>query len=185
MKYLNIPILTFIVLFTFSTHVKAEELQTITIDNDTIEYTHTFNDLENATSYYKEDTLVLTEYDDDKNGKPDSWTLYRPDLTIKKEVQDSDGDGVPDIFHEYDTNENITKSTGDGLKQYEVEEMEELEEEIIINNSNTTEEIDYAGDLTDIKKLAGESEGWINWLIALLVLVGGGYFWWKKKKANN
>ena len=176
MKYIKTFLILLISLFGFSMCVNAQEVQTIIVDGETIEYTQTYNDLDDATSYYNEDILVLTEHDDDGNGKPDSWVLYRSDMTVRKDVQDSDGDGEIDIVFELDADENIVKSTGEGLKQYEVEESELSEEE-----TSVTEDVDYAGDLTDIKKLAGEGGGWGMWIFVLLA--GGGiYMWWKKKK---
>ncbi len=178
MKYLYVNIVLFLCLF-FSINIntiKAKELQTLRIGNETIYYTETYEDIENAISYYNEDILVLTAYDDDKNTNADSWVFYREDLSVRKEMQDTDGDGTPDTFYEFDQKENITNSRGNNLEKYKIEEKTN-------NTINTEEEIDYAGDLTDIKKLAGESSNFSPLIIVLIILsVGAIYYWHKKKK---
>ena len=178
-KYTFIFILT--VVFGFTSGACAQETQTIEIGPDAIVYTETFNDIENATSYYNEDVLVLTEYDSSGNGSPDTWILYREDYSVSKEMRDSDADGLPDIFFEFDSDEKLINSSGEGLKQYEAETPVQSTDETDTGDTDIVEEKDYAGDLTDIKKLAGESGDFGTWIIILLA-VGGVYLWFKKRK---
>ena len=169
------------VAFGLTSGVCAQETQTIEIGPDAVVYTETFDDIENATSYYNEDVLVLTEYDSSENGSPDTWILYREDYSVSKEMRDSDADGSPDIFFEFDSDEKLVNSSGEGLKQYEAETPVQSTDETNTGDTNVVEEKDYAGDLTDIKKLAGESGGFGTWIIILLA-VGGVYLWFKKRK---
>lgn len=184
MKYFQFCLL--VVVLGITTTLQAQETQTYTIGSETIEYTEIFTDIEHTSSYYNGDTLVLTITDTEKDDTPNAWFFYRDDLSVQKELRDTDNDGKPDIFFDLDVNENVTNSTGEGLKNFEPEIQQIPETTSQANESNSTiEEKDYAGDLEDIKKLAGESGGWMPWLLALLLIGSGGYFWWKRKSHNT
>ena len=186
MKYLKTFLIVLLAIFTLTTNVFAQSGDEI-ISNLT--YTETYNDIENATSYYDGESLVMTAYDQDENGKDDVWVLYREDLTVERELYDTDGDGEVDIISEFDKEENLISETGEGLKQYEVEPfvepITELEENDVVEGDdsrslNENGEMDYAGDLTDIEKLAGEGGSIWTWII-ILVVIGGLYMKFKKK----
>ena len=189
MKYLKTFLIVLLATFSLTTNVLAQSGDEIIGD---LTYTETYNDIENATSYYDGESLVMTAYDQDENGKADVWVLYREDLTVERELYDTDGDGEVDIISEFDKEENIISETGEGLKQYEVEPfveeatepIEEQEEGDIEEGDsrilNENGEMDYAGDLTDIEKLAGEGGSIWTWII-ILVVIGGLYLKFKKK----
>ena len=181
MKKTTLTLISVITLLGFVVGVSAQEVQTITVGGNTIEYTQVYEDLENTQSYYNEETLVLTEFDSNDDGEVDAWTLYRSDMSVEKELLDSDGDGKVDITFEYDTDENLIKESGEGLKQFEIEPFIEPVAETETENTPLNEEVDYAGDLTDIEKLAGEGGSMWTWIFIGVVVIGL-YMKFRKRK---
>lgn len=159
--------------------VYAQESQTITVGSESISYTETYNDLPNTTSYYNGDELILTEYDEDQNGAPDVWVLYKPNFLVEQEMRDSDGDGKPDIYYDLDQNENVIRAGGEGYEKYTAVPTPDVTENTTSGGNEV--EVDYAGDLTDIEKLAGEGSNWWVWVLGMLLISVGGYIWVKKK----
>jgi hypothetical protein len=157
------------VFFAICAH--AQGVQTVVVGSESVQYTDTYQDIENATSYYNGDSLVLTAVDEDGDGSADRWLLYGEDRKVVQEMKDTDGDGEIDVTHTLDGEENILRTQG--------EEVVAVVEGFV-DEAASTGEIDYAGDLTDIEKLAGEGGGFGMWLIIGLLALGG-YLWWKRR----
>jgi hypothetical protein len=173
MRYITYTILSFFVGCVTASSVYAQETQTITVGPDRVMYTETRNDVENAISYYNGEGLVMTAYDEDGSRTPDVWVMYRDDMSILREMRDSNSDGEPDIFFDIDRDENLQRAGGDGMAKYATSTTEEPE--------GSLDDVDYAGDLENIQELAGESDGSIVWIL-LALAIGGAFIWWKKKK---
>ena len=61
-------------------------------------------------SYYFDDELVFTTFDDDNNGKPDSWFGYKDNVNTIA-MKDTTGNNKPDYLVEFDSDGEITKET--------------------------------------------------------------------------
>lgn len=59
------------------------------------------------TSYYDGDRLVFTAYDTDGDGLDDLWFEYDDSRRLKMELRDTDGDGDPDRALRFDKDENV------------------------------------------------------------------------------
>lgn len=178
--HIAIHIIVLSCIFTTGTlRTNAQETKTIVVGDETISYTETYNDLSNTVSYYNNDLLVLSITDTDTNGSPDVWVLFSPDVTVRRELRDSTGDGAPDITFTFKEEEMFDSATGEGLQQFSVPTPKPQQE-----GSGTAETAsDYAGDLEDIEKLAGEGGGVFRWvLVAILVILGT--MWLRRRKKD-
>jgi hypothetical protein len=185
MKYYTYIHGALFLLFLFpATHVLAQAPLEKTIDSETYTYTTTLTELEGVTMYYNEDVLVFSEIDLNGDGQAEQWVVFDENTTVRKELRDSDGDGAPDITFTYSPEEELLSALGEGLDQYEQEIPETTDEPTETQEDPIDDTTDYAGDLSDIKKLAGESGGWWRWLLALCILGGGGYWYSKNKKSS-
>ena len=61
-------------------------------------------------SYYLDDELVFTTFDDDNDGKPDSWFGYKDNINTIA-MKDTTGNNKPDYLVEFDSDGEITKET--------------------------------------------------------------------------
>lgn len=184
MKYYKHIFATFLLLFLIPmTYTLAQESLQKTIDGETYTYTSTLTELEGVTMYYNQDMLVFSEVDKNDDGKPEQWLVFDENTAVRKELRDSNGNGEPDITFTYSPEEELVSSEGEGLKQYEpdIPEITEEAEEALDDSVDDT--ADYAGDLSDIEKLAGEGGGWWHWLFIVGLLFGAGY--WFKQKRNR
>ena len=60
-------------------------------------------------SYYLRDSLVLTAWDEDGNGKAELWFIYDEEEYLVQEVADTDGDGRPDEFTRMSRDEKVVE----------------------------------------------------------------------------
>lgn len=86
--------------------VHAVSAETIKVGNDAIEY-DTLLEYGSMSSYYKDDVLVLSTFDNNGDGKADQWFMYGEGFVLQSAVQDSDNSGKPDYFVEYDAQGNV------------------------------------------------------------------------------
>ena len=61
-------------------------------------------------SYYLDDELVFTTFDDNDDGKPDSWFGYKDNVNTIA-MKDTTGNNKPDYLVEFDSDGEITKET--------------------------------------------------------------------------
>ena len=61
-------------------------------------------------SYYIDDELVFTTFDDNNDGKPDSWFAYKDNINTIA-MKDTTGNNKPDYLVEFDSDGEITKET--------------------------------------------------------------------------
>lgn len=60
------------------------------------------NGKNDRTSYYKNNVLVWSAFDDDEDGEPDLWLRYKNGDIVDLEISDPNGDGNPDKIAEFD-----------------------------------------------------------------------------------
>jgi hypothetical protein len=63
----------------------------------------------NKTSYFKEGNLVLTVWDNNQDGIPDSWFHYDEEEYLILQADDLNADGKPDEFLYFDREEGVIK----------------------------------------------------------------------------
>jgi len=61
------------------------------------------------TSYFIQDTLVLTIWDYNQDGLPDAWFSYDEEEYLILQAEDLNADGQPDEFLHFDREEKLTK----------------------------------------------------------------------------
>ena len=89
------------------------QIQTIQVGDYSFEYTENFpsdtngNGVDDRTSFYNGNSLVLTAYDADENGSPELWFVYDGEDNVKMELEDKNADGVPDETVEIGKNEEV------------------------------------------------------------------------------
>ena len=90
--------------------VSAETLKTggLKINYDTVLEEDT--DWGYMKSYYLDDELVFTTFDDNDDGKPDSWFGYEDNINTIA-MKDTTGNNKPDYLVEFDSDGEITKET--------------------------------------------------------------------------
>jgi len=74
----------------------------------------------NMTSYYLNDSLVLSTFDNNGDGKADQWFIYGDGFTLQSAMQDSDYNGGADYFVAYNPtgdviSERVSKSFFENL----------------------------------------------------------------------
>ncbi|MFH1133112.1 MAG: hypothetical protein V1735_01345 [Nanoarchaeota archaeon] len=65
-------------------------------------------------SYYASDKLVLSTFDDNKDGEPDQWFVYGDDFVVTSAMGDQDGNGRPDYLVGYDEHGNVVSERVSG-----------------------------------------------------------------------
>lgn len=96
---------------------------TVTVGCQNITYDQVFEDdtdkdqVKDRKSYYCQDSLVLTAWDTNKDGREDLWFVYDEGEYLKAEAADLDFDGKPDELTHLDRGENVTRveQPGTGL----------------------------------------------------------------------
>lgn len=85
--------------------------QTLTVGDYAIEYDQKLeadtnnNGKNDRTSYYRNEQLVFTAYDENEDGKQDLWFRFKNGDAVDLELADTDGNGKPDIITEVDAQE--------------------------------------------------------------------------------
>lgn len=85
--------------------------QTLKVGDYTIEYDQKLegdtnnNGKNDRASYYRNEKLVFTAYDENEDGKQDLWFRFKNGETVDLELADTDGNGKPDIITEVDVQE--------------------------------------------------------------------------------
>lgn len=103
--------LLFLLLLTFIAYAESITIAEHTVNYDEMIKVDTDDDgFEDRSSYYLKDELVFTTYDRNKDGKPDLWFRFAPDLYLDLEVADNNFDGKPDVETSFDKEEEIIAS---------------------------------------------------------------------------
>ena len=111
--------LIFLTLLVIPFLVQAQA-QAIQVGDYSFEYTESFpvdtdnNGVNDRTSYYNGESLVLTAYDTDENGSPELWFVYDGEDNVKMELEDTTADGVPDEVVEIGDNEEVLTRSSKG-----------------------------------------------------------------------
>ena len=106
------PVILLIVLFLIPATVYSQS-GNIKIGNYNVAFDEAFvsdpdgDGFNERTSYYLGGALVLTVYDNNKDGQSDLWFRYDGDLSLNLEVYDNNLDGAPDEFLTMDESEQV------------------------------------------------------------------------------
>lgn len=60
-------------------------------------------------SYFKNNNIVLTIWDEDQDGLPEIWFVYDEEEYLITEAEDINRDGIPDVFSYFNREEEMTK----------------------------------------------------------------------------
>ena len=116
----RVPILIIMVMiFLFGmTHPVISQIQgadSIQVGDFTIRYDRFFqNDADedgiiDKASYFQDNNLVLTIWDDNQDGLPDAWFVYDEEEYLMLQAEDFNKDGQPDEFSYFNREEQIIK----------------------------------------------------------------------------
>ena len=118
-----IPLALLLFFLTLPAASQTQEKDFISLGPYQIHYDQSFqNDTDNdgvpdKTSYFIQDTLVLTIWDHNQDGLPDAWFSYDEEEYLMLQAEDLNADGLPDEFLHFNREEELTKR----------ETMEEIE----------------------------------------------------------
>jgi len=132
-------------------------------------------------SYFKDNYLILTIWDENQDGLPDTWFFYDEDECLMLIAEDLNSDGQPDEFTHFNREEQVTKkeTTEKTTPEHPVENP--FSKEKSIPESPTSEEETYNNlfvsdhsqltlAINDINLQARES-GELAWILELSMQV--------------
>jgi len=113
--FIIVIVLSFFLPFS-PTYSQVKEPGFITLGKYQIVYDEFFKDdtdedgIIDKISYFKEGNLVLTVWDNNQDGKPDSWFHYDEEEYLILQTEDLNADGQPDEFLHFNREEELTKT---------------------------------------------------------------------------
>ena len=132
-------------------------------------------------SYFHDNNLVLTIWDENQDGLPDTWFFYDEDEYLMLIAEDLNSDGKPDEFSHFNREEQVVKKekVEKTTRQPPVENpfsKEKPDKESILQDRNTAIEVfrsDHGNLSLAIREINLESKdsGELAWILELIMQV--------------
>lgn len=133
--------------------------------------------------YYRGDSsqpgaLVETAHDTDGDGVNDLWLEYENDEVVR-ELHDTTGDESVDLEITVNANEQVASMSGESAKALTVKPVPPFSPNFS-DISTAAQQDDLVGDLSDIT-IDEESNSWM-FFVFLLIIGAGIYFFWRRQR---